>query len=70
MSKRRSDSARVVDFFQTQPLDVVDAVLGIVRDMAKARHTDAGNLVVPGVLKRRKRKPVLKPDVPEGVAPV
>ena len=38
MSKRRSESARVVDFFKNESLDVVDAVLGIVRDMAKARH--------------------------------
>ena len=37
MSKRRSESARVLAFFETAPVDVAQTILEIVRDKVKQR---------------------------------
>lgn len=68
MSKRRSESARVVDFFETASLDVADAILGIVIETVKGRHLagEGDEAAAPTKKRRTKAEMALEGLVPTG----
>lgn len=68
MSKRRSESARVVEFFKNESMDVADAILGIVRETVKGRRAEMVD--PPGTLPPKRRPRRTKAEMAtEGLVP-
>ena len=55
MSRRVSVEARVVNFFGTAPLAVVEAVFNIVSATMKTRRTEEAPRLSPGGIQRKPR---------------
>lgn len=66
MSKRKSESARVMEFFERESLDVVDAIMGIVKEMIKVRRALIVGDAVVNVAKRPPRKPKAEQAIEAG----
>jgi len=56
MPRKRSEAARVMDYFATQPLDAALEVFELVKDAIKRRQQREGN-PQPRAPKKKKQKP-------------
>ncbi len=56
MSKRRSEEARVLAYFQESPVEKVELMLGLVRDVVKRRTAPARVAKVTARPAKRSRK--------------